>query len=159
MTNKTTSSQDWREYRRLRVWEMHQQGYKQEAIAQALGLTQPGVSQIISRAKQQGPEALRWQKPKGVSPRLSQEQKAELLAKLAQGAEAFGFQGDVWTTERIAQLIEKEYQVKYHRDYIGPLLRGLGWSVHKPVVRAKQRDEVAIQQWQRERWPVLKKKP
>lgn len=107
---------------------MHKQGYKQKDIAQALGLTQPGVSQIISRAEAGGEEALRQRKPPGAPPRLTASQKAELLTKLTQGAEAFGFSGDVWTTPRIAQLIAETYEVQYHPDYMGPLLRSLGWK-------------------------------
>jgi hypothetical protein len=38
-TTNTREPQNYREYRRLRAWEMHQQGYRQQAIADALGLT------------------------------------------------------------------------------------------------------------------------
>ena len=72
--------------------------------------------------------------------------KTGLVAKLRQGAAAYGFQGDVRTCTRIADLIEKEFGVQYHPDYIGPLLRQMGWSVQRPVVRATQRDEAAIAQ-------------
>ena len=156
---KTENPADWREYRRMRVWQMHQQGYKQQAIADALGLSQGGVSYIIRRAQEGGEEALQRKKAPGAKPRLNPEQKEELLAKLEQGAEAFGFEGDVWTTKRIAQMIREEFGVSYHHDYIGPLLRSLGWSFQKPVVRATQRDEEAIAAWREERWPELKKSP
>ena len=156
---KVANPADWREYRRMRVWEMHQQGYKQQAIAAALGLSQGGVSYIIRRAQEGGVEALQRKKAPGAKPRLNDEQKEALLAKLEQGAEAFGFEGDVWTTKRIAQMIREEFGVSYHHDYIGPLLRNLGWSFQKPVVRATQRDEEAIAAWREERWPELKKSP
>jgi len=156
---KADNPADWREYRRMRVWQMHQQGYKQQAIADALGLSQGGVSYIIKRAREGGEEALQKKKAPGAKPRLNSEQKEALLAKLEQGAEAFGFEGDVWTTKRIAQMIREEFGVSYHHDYIGPLLRSLGWSFQKPVVRATQRDEEAIAAWREVRWPELKKSP
>jgi transposase len=56
-------------------------------------------------------------------------------------------------------LIQREYGVQYHPDYIGPLLRACGWSVQRPVVRATQRNEAAIAQWREERWPAIEKKP
>jgi transposase len=90
---------------------------------------------------------------------LSPAEQQELLAKLAQGAVAHGFQGDVWTTQRIADFIFQEYGVKYHHDYIGPLLRQLGWSVQRPIVRASQRDEAAIAEWVVTTWPELQKSP
>jgi transposase len=138
---------------------MHQQGYRQQAIADALGLTQGAVSQIIARAKAGGVEALYHCKPPGAKPRLTVAEKADLITKLRQGAPAHGFQGDVWTCERIAELIKKEYGVSYHPDYIGPLLRQLGWSVQRPVVRASQRDEAAIEHWVASELPRLKKSP
>jgi len=159
---KTTNEyepQNWREYRRLCAWEMHQQGYKQREIAEALKLTQSAVSRIIARGKAGGLEALRHHKPAGRRAYLRAEQQQQLLTALAQGAEAHGFVGNVWTTGRIAQLIAQRFGVKYHRDSIGPLLRQLGWSAQRPLVRANQRDEAAIEQWVAVTWPELKKEP
>ncbi len=158
-TTNTSEPQNYRAYRRLRTWEMHQQGYRQQAIADALGLTQGAVSQIIARARVGGVEALQHHKPAGAKPRLTAAQKADLVAKVRQGAVAYGFRGDLWTCERIAQLIAKEFGVQYHPDYIGPLLRQMGWSVQRPVVRANQRDETAIAQWAETDLPALKKSP
>ena len=138
---------------------MHQQGHRQQAIADALGLTQGAVSQIIARAEAGGVEALRYHKPQGAKSRLTAAQKMDLLDELRQGAIAHGFQGDVWTCERIAQVIAKRYGVQYHADYIGPLLRQLGWSVQRPIVRATQRNENAIAEWAASELPALKKGP
>lgn len=156
-TTNQTEIKNWREYRRKRVWEMHQQGYKQQAIADALGLTQGGVSQILTRAKRGGESALAHRKPPGAPRRLSDEQRQQLLVELAKGAEAHGYSGDVWTSERIADFIDQRFQVQYHPDYIGPLLRQLGWSPQRPLVRATQRDEAAIHEWVTNKWPALKK--
>src|SRR3954468_9253670 len=45
--------------------------------------------------------------------------------------------------------------VRYHPDHVGRLLRAVGWSVQKPVTRATQRDEAAIQAWCEQRWPEV----
>lgn len=156
-TTNQTENKHWREYRRKRVWEMHQQGYKQQVIADALGLTQSGVSQILRRVREVGERALEHHTSPGAPRRLNEEQRQQLLVELAKGAEAHGYVGDVWTTERIAQFIEQRFQVKYHPDYIGPMLRQLGWSPQRPIVRATQRDEAAIQEWVTQKWPALKK--
>ena len=156
-TTTQTESKNWREYRRKRAWEMHQQGYKQQAIADALGLTQSGVSHILRRAREGGESALAHHPSPGAPSRLSDEQQQQLLVELGQGAEAHGYRGDVWTTERIADFIEQRFKVKYHPDYIGPLLRQLGWSPQRPSVRASQRNEAAIQEWVAQQWPALKK--
>jgi len=96
---KTLSSQatNWKEGRRLRAWELYQEGWKQRDIANALGVTQGAVSQWLKRGREGGVESLRHQPPPGATPRLSPVQRDELLQLLSQGAEFFGFQGDVWT--------------------------------------------------------------
>jgi transposase len=157
---ETTASHqptDWREGRRLRVWELHQKGWKQRQIAEALGLTQGAVSQIVTRAKQGGPQALKKRKAPGAKSRLTKEQIAKLLCILQQGAQAAGFAGEVWTCARIAQLIQRDFGVVYHPDHIGRLLRACGWSYQKPVCRATQRKQDALQAWTEERLPALKK--
>jgi transposase len=50
-------------------------------------------------------EALNAHPPTGVTPRLTAEQKAQIPDLLAQGAQAYGFRGDVWTASRVAEVI------------------------------------------------------
>jgi|SRR5215207_426497 len=151
--------QDWNEGRRVRAWELHQQGWSQTRIADALGVSQSAVSRWIARATIGGVEALRTRLPPGATPRLCDEQRAQLLSLLKEGAEAHGFVGEVWTQARIAKLIKRHFGVCYHRDHIGRILRDLGWSVQKPQEQATQRNDAAIQHWREERWPEIKKKP
>jgi transposase len=150
---------DWREERRKRAWNLKEQGWKQKDIAVALGVTEGAVSQWIKRGKQEGEEGLKAHPPKGGTPRLSQEQRAQLPALLAKGAPAYGFRGDVWTASRVAKVIEQTFGVSYSRDHVGAMLRRIGWSPQKPEVKASQRDEHAIATWKNERWEALKKSP
>ncbi len=97
--------------------------------------------------------------PPGPASKLTPEQKAQLPALLEQGAEAYGFLGDVWTTKRVALLIKEVFGVRYHPAHMSRLLREIGWSVQKPIRRATQRDEQAIAAWFAERWPALQATP
>lgn len=157
--NKKEQYTDWREARRVRAWELSQQGWKQKAIAEALGVSAGAVSQWLKRARAAGPEMLRHRKGGGPKPRLSAEQVAQLPKLLAQGAEQFGFRGDVWTQPRVAALIRREFGVSYHPAHVGRLLKRLRWSRQKPVERASQRNETAIEGWRTDTWLLLKKKP
>jgi transposase len=148
---------DWREGRRLRAWELYQAGWKQCAIAAALGVTPGAVSQWFKRARLGGPPALRRHPAPGPVPKLTAEQRAGLPGLLARGAEAFGWRGDVWTAPRVATLIRDTFGVRYHPAHISRLLRAIGWSPQKPRRRASQRNEAEIAAWFAERWPALKK--
>jgi len=148
----------WREGCRLRAWELHQQGWTQQHIAQALGVTQGAISQWLKQATLHGVEALRDHPAPGARPKLLADQRAQLAALLLEGAQAFGFTGEVWTARRVAQLIKDQFHVSYHPDHVGRILRQLGFSPQRPIVRATQRDEAAIGAWYSERWPTLKKR-
>jgi transposase len=150
---------NWREWRRRRAWELHQQGWKQQEIAEALDVTQGAVSQWLKRAQADGVEALRHRPPPGPQPLLSPRQLARLPALLAQGAEAWGWHGAAWTTQRVAVLIGEVFNVHYHPAHVSRLLRRIEWSCQKPITRAAQRDEAAIAAWQSDDLPAIKKKP
>src|SRR3712207_2387053 len=84
---KILSSQEatnWREGRRLRAWELKQEGWNQRDIARALGVSKGAVSQWMKRAQQEGVEALKHKPPPGAKARLSEDERAKLSELLAQ---------------------------------------------------------------------------
>ncbi len=105
-----------------------------------------------------GVEALRSCRRPGGPAKLTAEQRAQIPALLARGAEAYGFGGDVWTAKRVADVIGRTFGVRYHPDHVSRLLRQAGWSVQRPIQQATQRDEDAIRRWREERWPAIKKR-
>jgi transposase len=87
---------------------------------------------------------------------LSADQRDRLPGLLEKGAVAHGFRGEVWTCQRVAQVIKREFGVGYHPAHVSRILKRLGFSLQKPSL-ADQRDEDAIQEWKEKRWPKLKK--
>ena len=150
---------DWREGRRLRAFELKQQGWSQQNIARALGVGKSAVSQWMKRAREGGggKEALKKRSSPGAPPRLSADQRARVPGLLEKGAVAHGFRGEVWTCQRVAQVIKREFGVLYHPAHVSRILKRLGFSLHKPDRLAKQPDENAIEEWKEKRWPELKK--
>jgi transposase len=145
----------WREGRRLRAWTLFQQGWRVSKIAAILGVTHGAVSQWLARARKEGGACLRDRKPPGRPSRLTPEQQASVPAWLAQGAEAWGFRGDRWTRGRVAELLHRQFGVRYHPAHVSRLLTQWGWSRQKPKRLARQRDEAAIQEWREQRWPAI----
>jgi transposase len=149
---------DWREWRRLRALQLKREGWYQRDIADALGVSEVAVSRWMARARHGGPEALLTHPAPGHPPKLSAAQKRLIPEFLWHGAEAYGFRGEVWTRARIAQVIEEEFGVRYHKGHVGRLLQELRWTPQVPIRRAIQRDEGAIQRWRDDVWPDLQRR-
>jgi transposase len=156
---KKRQPENWREARRLQAWELKQKGWKQKDIAEALGVTEGAVSQWLKKARAEGVEGLRHRKGGGPKPRLKPDQIAQLPDLLSQGAPAHGFRGDVWTRARVGSVIKQHFGVQFSLSHVGRLLQQMEWSRQKPIERASQRDEQAIERWRREKWQELQKKP
>jgi len=154
---KRREPKDWKEARRLRAWELAEQGWKPCAIAAALGVSEGAVSQWLKQVREAGVAALYSRPVPGATKRLTDEQRAQLPTLLAKGAEHFGFRGAVWTRPRVAKVIEREVAVAYSPRHVGRILAEIAWTRQKPVQRASQRDEERVHQWQEESWPALKK--
>jgi transposase len=156
---RTGAIATWKEWRRLRAVQLHSEGWTQASIAKALGVTEAAVSQWLKLDREGGEEALHSKSRRGQAARLSKEQLRLLPEFLDLGPVAFGFSGELWTCPRIARVIEQEFGVVYHPDHVRRLMHRLNWSYQKPIVRASERDEVAVAEWLEERWPAIRRKP
>jgi putative transposase len=95
----------------------------------------------------------------GRKPKLSSQQRAELVQAMLRGTHYWGYAPSGWTGPLVRDLIERVFHEIYHVEYVPRLLRSLGWSPQKPERRARERDEEAIARWRREDWPRIKKEP
>lgn len=149
-----------RAVRRLQAWKLCQQGWNQRAIAGLLEVNESSVSRWFQQARLAGgAKALRRRKAPGATRRLPRAQWPRLRVLLQHGAEAHGFHGALWTRQRVAALIEREFAICYSPRHVGRLLAAMNWSVQRPLRRARQRKEDKITAWRRERWPALQAKP
>jgi transposase len=137
---------------------LKRQGWSRHDIAEALGISPVSVSRWFARVRDGGPEALRAHPGPGRPPKLSSAQKGLIPEFLWHGAEAYGFRGEAWTCARVAQVIEEEFGVRYHKDHVGRLLQELHWTPQVPIRRAIQRDEESLRRWRDEVWPDLQRR-
>ena len=128
-------------------------------VARRIGCHASSVMRWRNRKKALGEEGLKVRSSPGRPLRLSQEERGKLLELLLRGPGAFGWRTEVWTTGRIAELIEREFHVVYHPDHVGRIMHALGWSHQKPDRRAIERNEKAIEEWKSEDWERVKKTP
>ena len=147
------------EARRQRVVALLDQELSLHEIARRLGCHASSVLRWRNALHAGGPAALKAKPAPGRPPRLTAKQKARLGHLLHQGAMAHGYRTELWTTQRIAALIDRRLGVHYHRNHVGKLLHQLGWSHQTPERRAVERDEAAIAAWKHSGWPRVKKTP
>jgi transposase len=146
------------EERRLQGARLLEEGVSQAEVARQVGVTRQSVHQWVKVMEAQGEKGLA-RVPTGRKPRLNTVQLGQLGELLKAGPQAHGYATALWTTERIARLIQREFGVRYHRDHIGRLLGQMGWSCQRPTGRARERKEEEIARWKRVEWPRIKKKP
>jgi len=148
------------EERRLEGGRLLRAGKLSQAdIARHLNVSRASVSAWAKVVSKVGFRGLRRRKAVGRSSKLSQAQKQRLKRMLDRGALACGFETDRWTLSRVADLIRREFTVKYHPNYLNRLLASLGFSPQKPLPRAVEQDEALVRAWLTQDWPRIKKGP
>jgi transposase len=143
----------WKAMRLLSKGELNQ-----SEVARRVKVCRQTVSRWSEEFGRGGEAALRKAGRAGRLPELRAEDKARLEELLLKGPEELGYETPLWTCDRVAHLIRKEFDVQYHRGHVWKVLSDLGWSCQRPVGRARERNEEAIRQWKRVIWPGIKKK-
>jgi len=148
------------EERRLEGGRLLKAGQLSQAeIARQLDVSRMTVSDWAKTLAAKGIRGLRKRKAAGSPSKLSKPQKQKLKRILDRGALAYGFPTDRWTLERVRQLIQQEFEVPYHRNYLNRLLRRLGFSPQKPLPQAVEQETELVQAWVQDDWPRIKKGP
>ncbi len=147
------------EGRRFKAFALLSKGVSEAEIARQVGAHRQSVNRWAKAIEEQGREGLRQAGRAGRKSRLSEAELKRLEERLKRGAEVAGYETNLWTLDRVAELIEQDFGVKYHAGHVSWLLKKLGWSCQRPTGKALERDEPAIKQWKKRRWPELKKKP
>jgi len=146
------------EQRRQRAIALLEKDHRPVDIARMLGVDRRSVRRWKAAYRRQGTQGIEARPAPGRPPKLHPRQRAQLERRLLKGARAAGYESDLWTCPRVAELIAEAFGVIYHPDHIGRLLRSLGWTPQRPQRRAAERDEARIQGWILADWPRIKKK-
>lgn len=147
------------ERRRKRAMGLLEEGRTLREVAQMIGCEASSVMRWRDAWLEHGAEGLRVVSASGRPRKLTDAQLRRLVKLLLKGPLRHGYPTDLWTTGRVAEVIEKVFGIRYDRDHVGRLLHGVGWSHQKPQKRAIERNEDAIEEWKRKRWPKVKKTP
>lgn len=113
------------EWKRKQGYDMLRQGMKKSVISEKLGVDRKTVYNWSVRMED-GID-FKNRKQKGGISRLSPEQKKKLKEIIDNGPGEYGFDTDLWTLKRIAEVIEKEFNVHYNTTYIWQILDRMGY--------------------------------
>jgi transposase len=144
--------------RRMRAVELFEAGRRQADVVAELGVSAQTASRWHRAWQDGGRDALAGAARLGRTPRLSDEQLAEVETALLDEPKANGFGTDLWTLARIADVIERLTGVRYTLSQTWLILRQrLGWTRQRPARRAVERDDTAIETWAKQDWPRIKR--
>jgi transposase len=145
------------EQRRFLAARLLGQGVPQAEVARQVKATRQSVSRWAQQLEQGGRRALGKAGRAGRKPRLSAADLRRIERGLKRGPQALGYETNLWTSWRVAHLIESACGVHYHPSQAWRILQQLGWSYQRPSGRALERNETKVRQWKQKRWPQIKK--
>jgi len=121
-----------------------EQGESPTLVARILGVCRTSLYRWRTMAHA-SPDGLTAKPHPGPTPRLTSDQLRDLEGLLKEGAKAHGWKAQLWTADRVADLIERRFSIHFHPEHVRKILkRRLKWTSQKPQRKAKERDEIAI---------------
>jgi transposase len=147
------------EQRRMRAATLLKEGVPEAEVARRVGVHRQSVNRWAVQLSKSGRSGLKKAARAGRKPALTTAGLKKIEKGLKRGPQALGYESNLWTSLRVAHLIQQECGVDYHPGHVWKILRQLGWSCQRPTGRALERNEETIQQWKKQRWPEIKKKP
>src|SRR3954447_639842 len=135
------------ERRRRRALTLLDEGEDPQDICRILGVSRISLYRWRMLARF-GPDALAAKPHPGRTPRLSDAQLQQLETLLLLGAQQHGWQTDLWTAQRVTELIQHHFGVSFHPEHVRKILKQrLGWTSQKPQRKARERDDKEVERW------------
>jgi transposase len=145
-----------REKVRIQAATMFEESRATAQIASELRVSEKSVRLWRRQWTVGGTAALASAGPGGSDCKLSAEQRKELAEVLDDGPVSHGWDDARWTLVRVAEVIERRFEITYTLRGVSYLLHRMGYSQQVPTRRAIERDPEAIAGWHRRRWPSVR---
>src|SRR5882757_598631 len=142
------------ERRRRRAVELVEQGDSPTVVARILGVTPSSLHRWRRLAQQ--PHGLEAKPLPGPTPGLSDYHLHKLERFLLQGAHKHGWPNQLWTADRVAQLIRRRFGLTYHPEHVRKILKHrLDWTSQKPQLRAREQNDKEVERWRGDEFPRI----
>lgn len=108
------------EARRRQALRLLDEGYTLNEVGRMLDCAASSVMRWRDAREREGDAGLRVRFSSGRPATLSEAQRQRLVKRLLKGALANGFATELWTSARVGALIERHFQVQFHRSHVAP---------------------------------------
>ena len=143
---------------RMQAIKAVQGGQSATDVAKALGINRQTIYRWMANYLSGGQKALVAKPIPGRPPKLTTEQMQWVAETVRDNTpQQYQFEFALWTLKIIGALIEKQFKIKLSVNAISRVMKLLGFTTQKPLYQAWQQDEKLVQQWQQERYPVIRK--
>jgi len=125
-------------------------------VAAAYGVNRKTVSRWVSRLESEGPPGLERKAGSGRPRTLEELSEDELRRMILQGAEAYGYETDLWTVSRVRRVIVDEFGIELSKNTVWRRLRDAGLTYQKPEREYYEIDEATREKWLRDDAPLIR---
>ena len=153
--NKPSSSGTLREQKRRMGYELLRQGHSRAEVAKQLDVSWITANRWFKWLRSRGKDSWHDKSRAGRPQKLTSSQRRKLKRILKGGALRYGYKTELWTLKRVAEVIEREFKIKYNVTHVWRVLRSLGLTAQVPLFRAMERDDDYIKWWVENRWPEI----
>jgi len=112
-------------------------GLSAEKISKLVGYSIQSVWAIRMRWRQLGLSGLEDLPRPGRPPKVTDKYMRQLKYCVSQDPEKFGYIFKTWSTARLAEYLKKQTNISITADYVGQLLKKLGYSYKRPKYTLK----------------------
>lgn len=142
---------------RIRAVEQIEAGESPEDIVRSLGFARATIYNWLARYREGGKEGLKAQPLSGRPTKLNGRQIQWIYKTIVgKNPTQLKFEYALWTRRMIGDLIKDKYKQRLSDVSVGRLLKKLGLTPQKPLMRAYQQDEEAVRRWLEEEYPRIK---
>ena len=113
------------EKRRFEAMRLLEEGLSQSDAARRLKVARQTVARWVAQYREKGKKGLRKAGRAGRKPRLSPPERERLQRLLLRGPEGQGRERRLWTCPLVADLIEREFGIRYHEGHVWKILQEL----------------------------------
>jgi transposase len=145
--------------RMLAVRRVLEDGEKPSLVMESFGFCRTTIYRWLRKCQDEGMEALVEKICQGPAPLLNEKQRQQVRRWIiGKDPRQHGFDFGLWTRRIVQSLIQERMGIELGLTSVGKLLASLDITPQKPLRRAYERDPVAVERWQKETYPKLKKR-